>query len=63
MSGDLFTEIGQNVERAALGRKYKSFGVGRLGGSVVKHLTSTQVTISRFLSWSPTSGEHEPHFG
>ena len=36
--------------------------LGRLGGSVVKHLTSAQVTISCFMSSSPTSGVLEAHF-
>ena len=28
----------------------------------VKHLTLAQVMISRFVSSSPASGEHEPHW-
>ena len=30
--------------------------MGRLGGSVVEHLTSAQVMISQFVSLSPASG-------
>ena len=36
---------------------------GCLGGSVIKQLTSAQVMISRLVSSSPASGEHELCFG
>ena len=39
------------------------WGGGRLGGSVVKHLISAQVMISRFMSSNPTSGKLEPWLG
>ena len=44
------------------GAKYRNL-YERLGGSVIKHLTSAQIMILQLMSSSPTSGELETHFG